>query len=161
VVETILRFSNKTIGGETLHRSFLVTDERDGVVGVICFSDLLRALRPTASKSPGGQTPMAESAYLDQAGYLRGFITAVQEIAPRRVGELKLTKPPVVAADADLMDVLEKLTSSEARNLFVREDGKIVGVLREKDLFLEMVNIIRCHQEGQFLSTESFSDDRN
>ncbi|GAB4349502.1 MAG: hypothetical protein Kow0099_32590 [Candidatus Abyssubacteria bacterium] len=161
VVEAILRHMDKNTSGAALHCSFLITDEGDEVVSVICFSDLLRALRHVPAELSESQPPTADSIYMDPPGYLGGFITAVRELAPKTVGELALAKPPIVAADADLTEVLDQLTSTTARNLLVQEEGKIVGVIREKDLFLEMATILRSSGESRFSSMTSLSDDRN
>jgi predicted nucleotidyltransferase len=46
-------------------------------------------------------------------------------------------------ADDDTdMDVVNTMLSAKAQRLLVEENGKIIGVVREQDLFFQMVNVL-------------------
>jgi predicted transcriptional regulator len=52
-------------------------------------------------------------------------------------------KPPTIDTSASLLEATNRLLSLNVRRLIVMDGGKVVGVIREKDIMFEMANIIR------------------
>ena len=50
--------------------------------------------------------------------------------------------PPVIDASASLMEAAYRMHTENARRLVVVSSEKVVGVIREQDLFFEMENIL-------------------
>jgi CheY-like chemotaxis protein len=151
-VDVVLQFLDKTIHDarlhETLHRSILVLDEDERVLGVIGFGDLLKSLHQPDLNRIENDSMMSHSMFLDSSSCMGGFATTVREKASRKVQELLPPKPPTIDEDADLMEATEKILTLKVPNLLVLRGKTAIGVLREKDLFLEMAKIIKEHQEG-------------
>jgi CBS domain-containing protein len=53
-----------------------------------------------------------------------------------------LEAPPMIDENANLMEVAELLFKTQKTRLIVRSGKKVIGILREQDLFFEIVNII-------------------
>jgi CheY-like chemotaxis protein len=134
---------------ETLHRSILVVDESEQVVGVIDFSDLLKGLQQSAAALAEKDSIISDSIYLEACSYMGGFATTVREKASLKVRELLSAKPSILDENADLMEAADKIFSARSANVLVVKDEMPVGVLREKDLFLEMAKILKGHQGEQ------------
>jgi len=131
---------------DSLHRPILVTDEEERVIGVISFSDLLRALQEPCAGLMEKDSLSSHSIYLEASSYVGGFATMVRENASRTVRGLLPPKPTTIDENAELMEATEKILSLKVTNLLVVDQNVPVGVLREKDLFLEMAKIIKDHQ---------------
>ena len=52
-------------------------------------------------------------------------------------------------AQANLMEAVDRLLALGVRRLLVEEEGEIVGVIREQDIFFEMANLIRPHKPSK------------
>jgi DNA-binding response OmpR family regulator len=118
---------------ETVHRSILVMDNDNKVSGVITFTDLLQNLHiPSGSEGR------------ERSGNHSGMFTIlVRDLARKRVKEIMSTAPPVIAAEASLMEAVSQILNLNVRRLLVMQGGEIVGVVREQDVFFEMANIVR------------------
>jgi CBS domain-containing protein len=130
---------------EALLRSILVTGNGNKIIGVISLTDLLRGLQPPCMRLSDDRPTMADSAYLDPPNYLGNFATMVREMASKRVSELMPDKPPTIDANADLLQAANRLLSLRVQSLLVMDGDEAVGVVRDKDLFLEMASIVREH----------------
>lgn len=51
-------------------------------------------------------------------------------------------RPPVVSDDANLMQVADLLCTENRRRVAVERDGRIVGVVREQELFHEISRLV-------------------
>ncbi len=146
-IQEMHRFFAHTIAAtkrkEALLRSLLVTDERSRVIGVIGLTDLLRGLQPSCMRLPDDRPAAADTTYLDPSSCLGNFATMVRGLATKKVGELMSERPATIDANAGLIEATNRLLSLRVHSLLVMDDGEAVGVVRDKDLFLEMANIVR------------------
>lgn len=58
------------------------------------------------------------------------------------VREIMNPRPPVVGCDANLMQVAQLLCEENRRRVAVEREGRIVGVVREQELFHEISRLI-------------------
>ncbi|HUT11314.1 MAG TPA: response regulator [Thermoguttaceae bacterium] len=148
-IDVILRGFTQTLTTstlrETLHRSILVQDKNDEVIGIITFTDLLRGLQPPYMRLLTEKPPMADALGLESLNYSGMFTIMARDLGSKTVREIMPDTPPVIDADANLMEVATRFLDLNLRRLLVTQGGKIVGVIREQDLFFEMANIITQH----------------
>jgi DNA-binding response OmpR family regulator len=125
------------------HRSLLVFDEKKHLVGILSIKDLIKGVRPYYLSTP--QSSMAESVRFSKvfSGTQYGlFSIQLKALADKKVGELALELPPMIDENANLMDVAELMYQTQKTRLIVMAGNKMTGILREQDLFFEIVNII-------------------
>jgi DNA-binding response OmpR family regulator len=128
---------------EAGHRSLLVFDEKRTLVGILSIKDLIKGVRPFYLSTP--QSSMAESVrfYHVFSGTWSGlFSIQMKALADKKVGELDLEVPQMIDENANLMEVAELLYQTQKTRLIVTSGNKVTGILREQDLFFEIVNII-------------------
>jgi CBS domain-containing protein len=49
----------------------------------------------------------------------------------------------MIKADANLMEAAYAMVSNQKRRLAVEQGGRIIGIIREQDLFFEIERILR------------------
>ncbi len=150
-VETVLNLYEQNSGcvslNESLHRLILVVGENEEPCAVIGFGDLLKSLQQPCMQALHEGPMASHSVYLDASSYMGGFATMVCEKASQTLRDLLSGEPPSIDQDADLMEATEKVLSLKVTHLLVLDGHRRpVGVLREKDLFLEMAKIMREHR---------------
>ncbi len=135
---------------EAGHRSVLVLDDSGALVGVLDFRSVLRVLIPEIA---GGLTVRLESlgvsAAFAEAGAFEldesrlDFYGRVRKNAETRVSEVMLKVRGTIDAEADLMEALRLIYQNKVHMLPVFDAGKLVGVVRDSDLFLVVADIFR------------------
>jgi len=134
---------------EAGHRTILVLDHDGKLAGILDFKSILKVLIPEIA---GGLTAKLEAlgvsiafaqagtADLDEARL--GFRARVLKNAETQVGEIMLKIRGTIQADADLMDALKVIYTNKITVLPVYDGDKLVGVLRDSDLFLSVADIL-------------------
>ena len=121
------------------HRAILVFDGEE-LVGVLAMRNLIQALRPVyvdlASRS---QNNAARYSGMFWEGL---FHARVRDLEAMCVRDIMNPRPPVVDSDANLMQVADLLYHENRRRVAVRRDGRIVGVVREQELFHEISRLV-------------------
>lgn len=125
---------------DTGHRSILVFDKAGDLTGILSPMDLIAAARPAYLSAP--KPSMADSLQYSTMFWLGLFTSRIKEIAEKKVVDIMSDSPPVIDASANLMEVAETMYSQRARRLAVAKNGKIVGVVREQEVFFEIGRII-------------------
>ena len=125
------------------HRAVLVFDGEE-LVGVLTMRNLIQALCPdyvTLARRSGNNGARYSALFWD------GFFNArVRDLEPKCVRDIMNPRPPVVDSDANLMQVADLLCQENRRRVAVRRDGRIVGVLREQELFHEISRLVLQRQ---------------
>lgn len=134
---------------EAGHRTILVLDKEGTLVGIMDFKSILMVLIPEIA---GGLTEklealgvtmafaQADAEDLDESR--AGFRARVIRNAETQVGKVMLKVRGTIAADADLMDALKMIHQNRITVLPVYEAGKLIGVVRDSDLFLCVADIL-------------------
>lgn len=131
------------------HRNILVLDRAGELVGILSFRSILKVLIPEVA---GGLTArlealgvsiafaQADSPQLDEAR--ASFRARVIRNADTNVKDVMLKVKGTISADADLMDALKLMYQNKITVLPVHDGKKLVGVVRESDLFLSVAEIL-------------------
>jgi DNA-binding response OmpR family regulator len=126
---------------ETGHRSILVFDHRGELAGILSIVDLLEGIRPAYLSAP--KPSMADSMQYSTMFWTGLFTQRTLALGKRKVREIMSESPPMVQDDANLMEVAELMFREKARRIAVMQQKKIVGILREQELFFEISNILQ------------------
>jgi DNA-binding response OmpR family regulator len=121
------------------HRAVLVF-EGEELVGVLNMRNLIEALRPDYIAAAHGATNHG----VKYSGiFWRGlFNIRVRDLESKCVRDIMNPRPPVVDGDANLMQVADLLSAENRRRVAVKRDGRIVGVVREQELFHEIARLV-------------------
>lgn len=131
------------------HRNILVLGHTSELVGILGFRSILKVLIPEIA---GGLTDkleafgvslafaQADSPDLDEAR--ASFRARVLRNSDTKVRDVMLKVKGTIGADADLIDALKLLYQNRITMLPVYEGTKLVGVVRESDLFLAVADIL-------------------
>ena len=155
-IEIILLSFQRTISTaaihESVHRSTLILDDRNRVIGVLSFTDILGGLLPQYMRIMKDQRPMmadSVSQFLEPPIYSGIFTVMARDLARKKVRDLMSEAPPTIAAEDNLMAAAHKLLAMKVRRLLVMEGDTAVGVIREQDLIFEIANIVRDTSAGR------------
>jgi len=131
------------------HRNILVINDAGDLVGILSFRSILQVLIPEIA---GGLTAklealgvsiafaQADSSDLDETR--ASFRARVIRNSETPVKEVMLKIRGTVDIDSDLMDALKLMYQNKIIVLPVYEGNKLVGVIRESDLFLSVADIL-------------------
>ena len=128
---------------EAGHRSLLVFDEHNSFVGILSMKDLIKGVRPSYFSLPkSSKTDSVKFSHIFSGGSDGLFTIQLKALADKKVGELVLESPPMIDENANLLEVAELLFKTQKTRLIVTSGKKVIGILREQDLFFETVNIV-------------------
>ena len=125
---------------ETGHRSILVFDNRRELVGTLSILDLIEAVRPAYLSAP--KPSMADSMQYSAMFWTGLFTTQAKGLVDKKIKDVMSDAPLSVDEDTNLMEIANLLFNEKRRRLAVRRQGKVVGVVREQEIFFEMAKII-------------------
>lgn len=131
------------------HRNILVLDQDGCLVGILSFRSILQILIPELAGGLAARLEalgvsiayaQADSPDLDEAR--ASFRARVIKNAETKVKDIMLKVKGTIDADADLMAALELMYRNKITVLPAYEGDKLVGVVRESDLFLTVAEIL-------------------
>jgi len=112
-------------------RSTLVYDRDENFMGIVRFSDLLKLVIPSY---------LEDSPY---ASFFTGmFLAQCKVIGQANISSL-VSEKVFVDVDAPLMEAVHLLIEHKRINLPVVKGGKLVGIIRGRDIILEIAQIMR------------------
>ena len=134
---------------ETGPRTVLVVDDNENLVGILDFRSILGTLIPEiagglseklAAVSASMTFAEADAPSLDESNL--GFNARVLKNSETKVSDIMLKIRGTISADASLMDALKMIFRKKITVLPVCDGEKLVGVLRDTDLFLAVADIL-------------------
>lgn len=134
---------------EAGHRNILVIDASGDLVGIMDFRSILKILIPEVAGSISERIASLEVSIafaqadlpeLDEAR--ASFVARVLKNAETKVRDVMLTVRGTIEADSDMMEALKLIYRNRISVLPVYDKGKVIGVLRESDLFLAVADIL-------------------
>ncbi|MBN1105974.1 MAG: CBS domain-containing protein, partial [Deltaproteobacteria bacterium] len=126
---------------ETGHRSILVFDDQGAVVGILAITDLLEAIMPGYLSAPKPST--AQSIQYSPMFWGGMFTREVQALSSKTVRDIMSPAPGTIDAAANLMEAAFAMVYEKERRLAAVKNRKVVGIVREQDLFFEIERILR------------------
>ena len=127
---------------ETGHRSVLVMDDKNIVQGILAIRDLLELILPSYLTAP--KPSMADSIQYSPMFWQGMFIKELKQKSEIRIRDVMSPAPLTIEGTASLMEAAYMMMKFNARRLVVKTAGKVIGVIREQDLFFEMEKILRA-----------------
>ncbi|MCD6305164.1 MAG: response regulator [Deltaproteobacteria bacterium] len=125
---------------ETGHRSILVFERGAELVGILSILDLIQALRPAYLSAP--KPSMADSMQYSPMFWSGLFTTQARSLVNKRVRDVMSKAPLKIDENTNLMEIANLIYTEKQRRVAVTRQGKVVGVVREQELFFEMAKII-------------------
>jgi DNA-binding response OmpR family regulator len=126
---------------ETGHRSVLVIDTPQRVIGILSINDLMQMVLPAYLSAPKPST--ADSIQYSPLFWKAEFQRAIETNADKLIGNVMSPAPYDIDATASLMEATYLMIENGVRRLIVKSGGKVVGIIREQDLFFEMEKMLR------------------
>ncbi|NNL76331.1 MAG: response regulator [Desulfobacterales bacterium] len=126
---------------ETGHRSILVFDDQGKIIGMLAIIDLLRAIMPDYLDAPKPST--ADSVQFSPIFWSGMFQREVIRLAGKKIKDVMSPAPRTIDAGANLMEAAYTMISQNKRRLTIIDSGKVIGIIREQDLFFEIERILR------------------
>lgn len=126
---------------ETGHRSILVMDKEEKIQGVLAITDLLEIIMPSYLSAPKPST--ADSVQYSPMFWKGMFGKEIRQKAEMKVKDVMSPAPLAIDGTASLMEAAYMMLTNNARRLAVVLSGRVIGVIREQDLFFEMERIMR------------------
>jgi len=71
------------------------------------------------------------------------FQREVIRLAGEKIKDVMSPAPRSIDADANLMEAAYTMISQNKRRLTILDSGKVIGIIREQDLFFEIDRILR------------------
>ena len=134
---------------EAGHRTALVLDAQGELVGILDFKSILKVLIPEIAggisgklRALGVSVAFAEADAHDMDQAKQGFRSRVKQNAQTLVKDVMLKIRGTIDANAGFLDALKMIYRNKITILPVYEGGKLVGVLRDSDLFLAAANVL-------------------
>jgi len=122
------------------HRSILVFDRKERLSGILSILDLIKALRPAYLTAP--KPSMADTLRYSTMFWSGLFTSQAKGLVGKKVGDIMSEPPLTIQEDANLMEIAEMMVTEKARRLAVTSGGKVVGVVREQELFFEIARVV-------------------
>jgi CheY-like chemotaxis protein len=126
---------------ETGHRSILVVDDRGEIMGILAIIDLLRAVMPAYLDAPKPST--ADNIQYSPLFWHNMFQREVLRLSGKKIKNVMSPAPGTIDADANLMEAAYTMITHNKRRLTIIDSGKVIGIIREQDLFFEIDRILR------------------
>jgi CheY-like chemotaxis protein len=125
------------------HRSLLIFNQQDKLVGILSTMDLIKGVRPAyLSPQRPDMSASIQFSSLFWGGWDGLFSIQMEVLAEKTVGELMSDPPPTITGDTNLIQVADLMYKTRKRRLIVTEGEKVIGIVRERDLFFEMARIV-------------------
>ena len=126
---------------ETGHRSILVADASENIIGFLAITDLIQLIMPRYLSEPKPST--ADSIQYSPMFWKGMFTKAVKGIGGVVLWDIMSPIPISIEGTSTLMEAAYLMHTRKVRRLLVVLSGKPAGIIREQDLFFEMEKILR------------------
>lgn len=117
-------------------RSLLVFDYTGRVNGLLTSMDLLVGIIPGYLKD--SKVSMADSVRYSPMFWNGVFKREVQNIARKKIKEIMSPAPLTIEGETNLMEAAYMMVKNNVMRLVVVRLGKVIGVIRDQDLFFAM-----------------------
>jgi CBS domain-containing protein len=152
-LEVLRRAQQELIPGRHFHRAILVLDEKGMVIGKLSQWAILRSLEPTFLKYEDEEALVRSGLSNDFIESMKStlalFRSNLEQIC-KAAGTLRARDAMVpigesISEDALLIDAIHLIVMKHVLSLPVTRQGRVVGILRQSDIFEEVSSIIRSY----------------
>jgi CBS domain-containing protein len=130
-------------------RSVLVVDRQNQLVGMLDFRSILKVLIPEVAggltkrlEALGATIAFAESSYSSFDEAAGGFNARVLQNAQVKVKDIMLKVRGKIDVGAGLIDALKLIFRNNITKIPVYEGDKLIGIVRDTDLFLAVADAV-------------------
>ncbi len=124
-----------------LNDGFLaVVDERKILTGILTQNDIIRSVRPEYIAEDGCFNE--ESSRFSSMFWSGFFSDRVKAVAQKKVREILSERPPAISENANLLEVSHMMSGTLSGVLLVKDISKIIGIIRNQDIFSEISSFI-------------------
>lgn len=143
LMESLSRMASGNMIREGGHRALIVFDTDGNYAGLLRMKDLIREVRPAYLSIPeSSKADSVRFSHVFTGGWDGLFTIQMRALAEKKISEFTLDSPPMIDENANLMEVADLLFKTQRTRLIVTSGKKVVGILREQDLFFEIVSIV-------------------
>ncbi|WP_022662448.1 CBS domain-containing protein [Paucidesulfovibrio longus] len=122
------------------HRSIIVLNAQGEPVGYLTIRDLITALyKAHISAQPESKETTRFSRFFWDGVFTR----QVEDLLDVQIKDVMSAHTERVEANATLIEVAERMFSHNLQRLLVEEDGKVVGIIRDHELYAEIDRIAK------------------
>jgi CheY-like chemotaxis protein len=125
---------------ETGHRSIIVMGDNQEIMGILTIRDLLETLMPGYLSAP--KPFLADSIEYSPIFWNSMFSKGILDVKNKTISDVMSPPPVSIDGRSNLMEAAYLMLHKSERRLIVTLFDKIVGVVREQDLFFEMAKIM-------------------
>ncbi|MBW1799251.1 MAG: response regulator [Deltaproteobacteria bacterium] len=125
---------------ETGHRSIVVLDSEGEMAGILSILDLIEFLRPSYLSAPKPST--ADSLEYSTMFWSGLFTVQAKVLMDKKIRDVMSDPPYSINEDTNLMEVADTMFREKSRRLSVSREGKVVGIVREQEIFFEIARIV-------------------
>lgn len=125
---------------ETGHRSILVMGDNQEIMGILTIRDLLETLMPGYLSAP--KPFLADSIEYSPIFWNGMFSKGILDVKNKTISDVMSPPPVSIDGRSNLMEAAYLMLHNSERRLLVTLFDKIVGVVREQDLFFAMAKIM-------------------
>lgn len=125
---------------ETGHRSILVFDKKGALAGILSILDLVKAIQPSYLSAP--KPSMADSTVYSPMFWTGLFASQAKGLVDKKIRDVMSEPPPSLDEETNLMEIANMIYNENIRRLAITHKEKVVGVVREQEIFFEMARII-------------------
>ncbi|MBU8910885.1 MAG: response regulator [Desulfobacterales bacterium] len=126
---------------ETGHRSILVKGSDKEIKGILTIRDLLETLMPGYLSAP--KPSLADSVEFSPMFWDGMFSKGVQDVKDKCISDVMSPSPVSIDGRSNLMEAAYLMLHNNERRLLVTLFDKIVGIVREQDLFFALAKILK------------------
>ncbi len=125
---------------ETGHRSILVLGNQGKILGILTIRNLMEAVMPAYLSAPKPST--ADAIQYSPLFWSGMLASEIGRVARKKVEEIMSPSPLTIDHQASCLEAAYLMVSHNRRRLAVAREGKVIGIVREQDLFFEMERIL-------------------
>ena len=125
---------------ETGHRSILVTGDDQKIKGILTIRDLLETLMPGYLSAP--KPSLADSIEYSPIFWNGMFSKGILDVKSKCISDVMSPSPVTIDGRSNLMEAAYLMLHNNERRLLVTLFDRIVGVVREQDLFFALEKIM-------------------
>ena len=125
---------------ETGHRSIVVLESDNHVVGILSITDLIKALQPAYLSFPKPST--ADSLQYSSVFWRGLFTYEAKNLGTRKIRDIMSEPAKTIDGETNLMEIANLMITEHVRRVVVTHQGQQVGIMREQELFFELARIL-------------------